>query len=88
MGVFLFLFLLKKIPPELTSIVNLPLFRMWVATTAWPPMSGVGLCLGTEPRLLKQSVPNLTTRPQGRPKAIVFKVGQHGLGNRQVTGTV
>ena len=28
-------------------------------------MSGIGPCLGTEPGLLKQSAPNLTTRPPG-----------------------
>ena len=40
---------------------------MWDAATAWPPMSGVGLCPGTESELLKQSVPNLTTGSPGKP---------------------
>ena len=46
---FLFIFFLKKIDPEVTSVAKLPLFCMWVAATAWPPMSGVGLCPGTNP---------------------------------------
>ena len=47
-GTGLFKFLLRKVCPELTSIANLPLFCMWVTATAWPPMSGLGLCLGTK----------------------------------------
>ena len=41
--------MLRKIRPELKFAANLPLFCMWVAATAWPPTSGVGLHLGTEP---------------------------------------
>ena len=62
---FLLLLLLRTICPWANTCANLPLFCMWVATTAWPPMSGVGLCPGTKPRTLKWSVPNLTTRPRG-----------------------
>ena len=65
--IYLFIVLLRKIGPELTSVANLPLFFMWVAATAWPPMKGVGLCLVIEPGPPKQNVPNLTTRPQGLP---------------------
>ena len=35
-------------------------------------MSGVGLCLGAKPRLLKQSVLKLTTRLQGWPESLLF----------------
>ena len=47
--------------------VNLPLFCMWVAAIAWLPTSGVGPCTGTEPKLLKWSALNLTTRPWAWP---------------------
>ena len=59
-----FLLLLRKICPEVTSAANLPLF-----VCEPPPQhghswtSGVGPCLGTKPRLSKQSTLNLTTRP-------------------------
>ena len=46
---------------------NLPLFCMWVTTTAWPLVSSVGPCPATEPWPLKWSAPNLTTRSQGWP---------------------
>ena len=60
-----FFFCLRKIRPELISV---PVFLYFVCgspATAWPLTSGVGLYPGTEPRLPKQSVLNLTTRPQG-----------------------
>ena len=40
---------------------------MWVAATAWPPTSGEGLHLGTEPGLPKGSVLNSTTSTWARP---------------------
>ena len=61
-------FFLRKIHPKLTSIPNLPLFFLfiWATTTTWPlTESGIGPCLGSEPCLLKQSVPNSTQRPLG-----------------------
>ena len=66
---YYFFFLLKKICPELTSGANFPLFCMWVATTGWL-MSGIGPHMGSgtiNPRQLKQSTPNPTTRPWGQP---------------------
>ena len=51
---------------------HLPLFCMWVATTAWLPMSGIGPRPGTEPGPLKQSVLNLTTRPPGWPQLLLL----------------
>ena len=41
-----FFLLQRKICPELTSVASLPLFWIWVATSAWPPTSGVALRLG------------------------------------------
>ena len=38
---------------------------MWVATTAWPPASGVGPCQETKLRPPKQAMVNWTTRPLG-----------------------
>ena len=67
-------FFAEEDSPWANICANLPLFCIWVATTAWPPTSGVGLHPGTEPGLLKQSVPNLTTRPQGWPPANIFWV--------------
>ena len=58
--------------PWANTHANLPLLRMWVATTTWPPLSRVDPCPGMEPRLLKQSTPNLTTRPLGLPHKILF----------------
>ena len=43
-----------------------------VTTAAWLLVSGVGPCLGSEPRLQKQSAPNLTTRPPGQPLYFVL----------------
>ena len=63
----IFLFLLEEDLPWGNVCASLPIFCMWVAAMEWPPMSGVGPCLGTKPRLLKQSAPNLTTGPQGWP---------------------
>ena len=70
----LFFFLLRKIHPELTSTANLPLF-----VCGQPPQrghwqtSGVGPPLGIEPRLLKQSALNLTTRLLGLAQNGTFK---------------
>ena len=50
-----------KIHPKLTSVASLPLFCTW----AWPPMSGVGPCLGNELGPPKWSALYLTTRPLG-----------------------
>ena len=52
---YLFIILLRKIHPELTSTANLPLFCIWVTTTTWLLTMGVCLCLGTEPGPPKQS---------------------------------
>ena len=41
---------------------------------AWPPTSGVGPRLGSEPGLLKWSALNLTTRPWGWPRDLVALV--------------
>ena len=70
---FTYFFLLRKIFPELTSIANLPLFGCEL-----PPQyghwqtRGVGLCLGTEPGLLKRSMPNLTTGPLGLAPCVLL----------------
>ena len=61
----IFLFLLDEDSPRADICANLPLFYIWVTTTAWLPTSGVSPCLGTEPGLLKQSAWNLTTKPWG-----------------------
>ena len=45
---------------------------MWVAATAWPPLSGVGLYPVTEPGPLKRRAPNLTTRAWGWPCSKLF----------------
>ena len=44
-----FLFFVRKIGPELTSVTNLPLFCMWDATTAWFDERCGGLHQGSEP---------------------------------------
>ena len=64
---FSLFFLLRKIQLKLTSVPSLPLFCVWVTTTAWPLASGVGLHAGTKPRPLKWSVQNLTTGQPGQP---------------------
>ena len=51
--------------PWANICANLPLFCMWVTTTAWMLTNGVGLWPGTEPRPLKWSTPNSTTTPWG-----------------------
>ena len=65
-------FLLRKVLSVLTSDASLPLICMWVATTAWPPTSGVGLHPETEPGLPKQSTLDLTIRPWGWPPVQTF----------------
>ena len=65
---FVFSFLCFFFPEEdslwADICANLPLFCLWVAVIAWQPASGVCLCPGSEPRLLKEGMPNLTTRQQ------------------------
>ena len=46
-----FLFPLRKICPELTSVTSVLLFCMWVTTTAWLT-NGVGPRLGSQPENL------------------------------------
>ena len=60
--------------PWANICANLPLFCMWVAATACPPMSGVGPYPGTETGLPKWSMPYLTTRPKGWPLEIPFSI--------------
>ena len=60
-------FCLKKIHPVLCVCASLPLFCMWVAVTAWPLMSAVGLHPGTKPGPPKRSMENLTSRPLAGP---------------------
>ena len=81
-----FFFLAEEDLPQVNIFDSLPLFCLWVATIAWLPTSDVGPCLGTEPGPLKQSVPHLTSRPQGLPQCtclgvpgILFK--EHLLSN-------
>ena len=62
----------REICPELKSVANLPLFCVWVAATEWLT-SDVAPHPGTEPRPLKRSTPNLTTRPPGRLHPYFFK---------------
>ena len=69
-GVVLFICLLRKTRPELTSM---PIFLCFVCGSPWLPMIGAGPHLGTEPGSLKWNAPNLTTRPQGRPQAGWFQ---------------
>ena len=71
--VFCFSFFAEKDSPWANICASLPLFCMWVTATAWLPMSGVGPGPGTKSGPPKQSVPNLTTRPQGQPLARNFK---------------
>ena len=59
---FIFIFLLRKIHRELTSVANLPLFCMLATATAWLLPRGIGLCPETEPGPPKWRVTNLTTR--------------------------
>ena len=65
-----FSFCLRKICPEPTSM---PVFFYFVCGLP-PPMSGVGLCPGTEPWPLKWSTPNLTARLQGWPLSGIFLI--------------
>ena len=51
-GSLLFIFLVRKIGPELTSVASLPLFCKWDAATAWVDEQCVGLHLGSEPVIL------------------------------------
>ena len=67
---FQFLSFAEEDLPQANICASLPLFCMWVNTTAWPLTSGVGPCPGTKPRLLKKSAPNLTSRPQGWPLSV------------------
>ena len=63
-----FFFPAEEDSPWANICANLPLFfSMWVVTTAWLLTSGVDPCLGTEPRPLKGSLPNLIARPWGWP---------------------
>ena len=67
-------FLLRKISPELTSVPVFLCFVCGMPATAWLLQSGVGLRPGTEPRLLKQSLLNLTIRPQGQPQMLLLLI--------------
>ena len=58
-------FWLRKIDRELTSVAHLPLFVCELPPQHGHWQVGVGLCLRTKPGLLKQSVPDLTTRAPG-----------------------
>ena len=61
---FLFFFSVRKILPELTSVLIFLYFVCWS-----PPQHGwqEGQVHTCKPGLLKWSVPNLTTEPQGWP---------------------
>ena len=65
--------------PWANICASLPLFRVSVATIAWPLMSGIGLCPGTEHGLLKQHALNLTTRPRGQPQKRLISNWQKSL---------
>ena len=67
--------------PWANICANLPLLCMWVATTAWLLTGGVGQCSGTEPRLPKQSMPNLTCMPHSQPSQRNFLM--HNIVNKQ-----
>ena len=73
MDVLSFLFFFAEDSPWANICASPPLFCMWVATTAWPLMSGVGLLPGMERGLLKWSSLNLTTRPWDRPMSNCFE---------------
>ena len=58
--------------PWANICASLPLCCICLTTTTWPPTSGVRSCPGTEPKLPKWSMPNLTTRPWGWPLFLFF----------------
>ena len=69
---FFIYFFAEEDSPWANIYANLPLFRMWDATTAWLLMSGISPHTGMELGLLKWSALNLTTRPQGKPLNIIY----------------
>lgn len=74
--VFLFIYLCsifgKEDCSKITSVASLLPFCMWIAASSWPPKGGVGQRLGTEHRLPKRSMLNLTSMPWGWPLYFLF----------------